>query len=167
MMVGKEGAKGKGKWKGKKKIGSKDLGPSKPAFKKASNTKGGFVVVAGKPYKGNCHWCKEKCHWKRNCPAYLESLKKMKYVQIQDSGIFVIEVNLSCSTSWVLDTGHGSHICINVHKLQRSRSLAKGEIDLRVGNGAKVDVLDVGTYYLSLPSGLVLKHNECLYVPAI
>ena len=55
MMVGKEGAKGKGKWKGKKKIGSKNLGPSKPAFKKASKPKGGVVVVSNKHDKGNCH----------------------------------------------------------------------------------------------------------------
>ena len=71
---------------------------------------------------------------------------------------------MSTSISWVLDTGCGSHICINVQELQRSRSLAKGEIDLRVGNGAKVVVLAVGNYYLSLPSGLVLELNDCLYV---
>ena len=76
----------------------------------------------------------------------MESLKKMKSVQIQDSCIFVIEVNLSTSISWVLDTGCGSHICINVHELQRSRSLAKGDIDLRIGNGTKVVALVVGTY---------------------
>ena len=117
MMVGKEGAKGKGKWKGKKKIGSKNLGLSKPVFKKALKPKGGGVVVDDKPDKGNCHWCKEEGHWKRNCPAYLESLKKMKSDQIQDTSIFLIEVNLSTSTSWVLDTGCGSHICINVQEL--------------------------------------------------
>ena len=109
----------------------------------------------------------KECHWKRNCPAYLESLKKMKSVQIQDSSIFVIEVNLSTSTSWVLDTGCGSHICINVKELQRRRSLAKGEIDQRVGNGEKVVALAVGTYNLSLPFGLVLELNDCLYVSAI
>ena len=31
----------------------------------------------------------------------------------------------------------------------------------------RVDALVVGTYYLSLPSGLVLELNDCLYVPAI
>ena len=56
---------------------------------------------------------------------------------------------------------------INVQELQRSRSLAKGKIDLRVGNGAKVAALAVGTYYLSLPFGIVLELNDCLYVPAI
>ena len=83
------------------------------------------------------------------------------------SGIFVIEVNLSTSSSWVLDTGCGSHICTNVQGLQRSRILAKGEIDLRVGNGANVAALSVGTYELILPSGLVLILNNCYYVPAL
>ena len=51
--------------------------------------------------------------------------------------------------------------------LKNSRSLAKGEMDLRVGNGARVVVLTVGTYYLSLPSGLVLELDNCYYVPAM
>ena len=81
----------------------------------------------------------------------MEDLKKKKVVvTASDSGIYVIEVNLSTSTSWVLDTGCGSHICINVHELQGSRALTKGEVDLRVGNGAKVAALAVGTYRLSL-----------------
>ena len=40
--------------------------------------------------------------------------------------------------------------------LRNSRGLTKDEIDLRVGNGAKVAAVAVGTYFLSLPSGLVL-----------
>ena len=51
--------------------------------------------------------------------------------------------------------------------LRNSRGLTKGEIDLRVGNGAKVAAIAVGTYYLSLPSGLVLELDECCYVPAL
>ena len=51
--------------------------------------------------------------------------------------------------------------------LKRSRPLAKGEIDLRVGNGARVAALAVGTYYLSLPSGIILELDNCYYVPAI
>ncbi|KAG8492989.1 hypothetical protein CXB51_012658 [Gossypium anomalum] len=40
--------------------------------------------------------------------------------------------------------------------LQRSRTLARGDVDLRVGNGARVAALAMGTYTLSLPSGLGL-----------
>ncbi|WJX23766.1 hypothetical protein P8452_12955 [Trifolium repens] len=81
--------------------------------------------------------------------------------------MFVIEINLSTSTSWVLDTGYGSHICTNVQDLKESRELAKVEVDLRVGNGARVAALAVGTYDLALPSGLIIQLKNCYYVPAI
>ena len=97
----------------------------------------------------------------------MEDLKKKKGSETTSSSIYVIEVNLSTSVSWVLDTGYGSHICVNVQGLKNSRSLAKGELDLRVGNGARVVVLAVGTYYLSLPSGLVLELDNYYYVPAM
>ena len=81
--------------------------------------------------------------------------------------VFQRRVNLSTLVSWVLDTGCGSHICVNVQGLKNSRSLAKGKVDLRVGNGVRVATLTVGTYYLSLPSGLVLELDNCYYVPAM
>ncbi len=51
--------------------------------------------------------------------------------------------------------------------LRSSRTLAKGELDLRVGNGAKVAALAVGVYSLTLSSGLVLELENCYYVPTI
>ena len=54
-----------------------------------------------------------------------------------------------------------------MQELQRSKTLAKGEVDLRVENGAKVAALAIGIYYLSLPSWLVLELENCLYMPAI
>ena len=45
--------------------------------------------------------------------------------------------------------------------------MAKGEVDLRVGNGARVDALAVGTYDITLPSGLVLSLENYYYVPTI
>ena len=73
------------------------------------------------------------------------------------SGIFVIEINMSTNSSWVFDTGCGAHICINLQGLRNNRSLMKCEVDLRVGHGARVAALTIGTYYLTLPSGLVLQ----------
>ena len=80
---------------------------------------------------------------------YLEELKK-NGGGASTSGIFVIEVNLSISTSWVFDTGCGSHICSNVQGFRNRRTLAKGEVDLRVSNGAKVAALEIGDYHLTL-----------------
>ncbi|KAK2389954.1 secreted RxLR effector protein [Trifolium repens] len=141
-----------GKWKGKGVVKPKQTAPAlKP---------NGSIAK-----EGNCFYCGKTGHWKRNCPKYLED--KKKGVAPTTSGIFVIEINLSTSTSWVLDTGCGSHICTNVQELKESRELAKGEVDLRVGNGARVAALAVGTYNLALPSGLIIQLKNCYYVPAI
>ena len=79
----------------------------------------------------------------------------------------MIEINLSVSTSWVLDTGCGSHICSNVQGLRNRRALTKGEVDLRVGNGARVAAIEIGDYSLTLPSGLIIVLTNCYYVPAM
>ncbi|WJX77910.1 hypothetical protein P8452_61178 [Trifolium repens] len=141
-----------GKWKGK--------GVAKP-----KQTAPALKLNGGIAKEGNCFYCSKTGHWKRNCPKYLED--KKKGVAPTTSGIFVIEINLSTSTSWVLDTGCGSHICTNVQDLKESRELAKGEVDLRVGNGARVAALAIGTYDLALPSGLIIQLKNCYYVPAI
>ncbi|KAL1194887.1 Retrovirus-related Pol polyprotein from transposon TNT 1-94 [Cardamine amara subsp. amara] len=119
--------------------------------------------------KDKCHYCNGFGHWKRNYNKYLEDLKKKKTFETSSSGIYVIEVNVatSGSTSWVLDTGCGAHICVNMQGLSNSRALEKGQVDLRVGNGARVAALAVGTFHLSFPSGMVLELNNCYYVPAI
>ena len=56
------------------------------------------------------------------------------------SSLFMIDlcfsVNMDCA--WVLDTGCASHVCNKLQVLERHKMLAKGEVDLRMGNGAKV-----------------------------
>ena len=155
LMVQKgEGMKRKGKGKGNKAKKGKEQ--SKPKAKKPKP-----------PNEGFCFFCNEQGHWKRNCKLYLEDLKKKKCSEATTSSIYVIEANMSTSASWVLDTRCGSHICVNVQGLQSSRSLAKGEVDLRVGNGARVAALAIGVYDLTLPNGLVFQLKNCYYVPVV
>ncbi|KAK8569060.1 hypothetical protein V6N12_007592 [Hibiscus sabdariffa] len=134
------------KEKGKKVAKSMGSGKTKPKGKEALKPKGGVSK------DGKCFHCGKTGHWKRNCPIYLEDVKKAKAVGASVSGIYVIDVHVSTSSSWVLDTGCGSHICTSVQGLHMRRNLAKGDVDLRVGNGARVAALAVGTYVLSLPS---------------
>jgi hypothetical protein len=59
------------------------------------------------------------------------------------------------------------HTCKSLQGLSETRRLARGELDVRFGNSAKVAVLAVDTYHLSLPSGLVLELNNCYCIPAL
>ena len=45
--------------------------------------------------------------------------------------------------------------------------LAKGEVDLRMGNGAKITTIAVGEVNLKLASGHSLVLDTCYYVPSI
>ena len=96
-------------------------------------------------------------HWKRNCKVYLAELKKKKGSETtaSDSGMFMIEVNMSLNqiSTWVLDTACGSHICNSLQGLRRSRTLEEEEVILLMGNGARVAAEDVESFHLHRPTG--------------
>ena len=149
--------------------GMKRKGQPKPKAKKAVSSKPKAPAKQKVPKEGKCFHCGEKGHWKRNCKKYLEELKKQRAGKTAEtSGIYIIEVhNTSISSSWVLDTGSASHLCVNLQGLRNRRKLNRGDIDLRVGNGSRIAALEVGTYELVLPSGLTLMLENTYYVPAM
>ncbi|CAA7021407.1 unnamed protein product [Microthlaspi erraticum] len=112
----------------------KDKGKGKASWvKNPSNSEPTPKTKPGPSGEDKCHYCNDSGHWKRNCKKYLEDLKKKKKTfETSSSGIYVIEVNVatSSSTSWVLDTGCGAHICVNMQGLSNSRTLEKGQVDL-------------------------------------
>ncbi|GKA56617.1 zinc finger, CCHC-type containing protein [Tanacetum coccineum] len=116
-----------------------------------------------------CHQCGEVGHWRRNYPVYLgELMKKKKLSQgASTSGIFTIELYSFPSTSWVYDTGCGTHICITTQGLRGSRKLKPGALSLYVGDGHRAAVETIGEFHLCLPSGLVLILHNCHYAPSI
>lgn len=83
----------------------------------------------------------------------MTNLRENKLIEVLTSSILILKHTMSIVTSisWVLDTMCGSHLCNSMRELKNDGKLAKGEVSLRVGNGAKVVALAVRTYYLSLP----------------
>ena len=82
---------------------------------------------------------------------------------------YVIDIYLADipSSSWVFDTGSVVHICNSMQGMVRTRCVAQGEIDIRVGNKARVAALEVSTMLLQLPSGFISELNNCYYIPAL
>nr|GFA46276.1 hypothetical protein [Tanacetum cinerariifolium] len=116
------------------------------------------------------HKCGKIGHWKRNCPQYLaELLKKKKNATsgAGGSGIFVIEINTILNSSWIYDTGCGTHICNTTQDIRASRKLKPGALSVYVGNGQRKAVEAIGAFYLCLPSGLETVLNNCHYAPSI
>ncbi|GJV26621.1 retrotransposon protein, putative, ty1-copia subclass [Tanacetum coccineum] len=82
-------------------------------------------------------------------------------------GIFTIELYTFPNKSWVYDTGCDTHICNTTQGLRGSRKLKPCTLSLYVGNGQRAKVEAIGSYHLSLPSGLVIVLNNCHYAPSI
>jgi hypothetical protein len=59
------------------------------------------------------------------------------------------------------------HTYKSLQGLSLTTRFTNGELDVRVGNGAKVVTIAVGTFHLSLSSGLVLKLNNCYCIPIL
>ncbi|KAJ9541893.1 hypothetical protein OSB04_028399 [Centaurea solstitialis] len=80
-------------------------------------------------------------------------------------GIFMINCLITSYESWVIDTGSGNHICNHLQGFTRRKTLRKDRSNLRVGEGTPLIAEAVGSYSLSLPSGLVLELDNCYYIP--
>ncbi|KAJ9553261.1 hypothetical protein OSB04_017306 [Centaurea solstitialis] len=80
-------------------------------------------------------------------------------------GIFMIDCLITSYESWVIDTGSGNHICNHLQGFTRRKTLRKDRSNLRVGEGTPLIAEAVGSYNLSLPSGLVLELDNCYYIP--
>ena len=152
----------KGKGKAPVHLAGKIRQPKGPKVQAAPK-----AAVKAKDTQVVCYYCQEPGHWKRDCKKHKEYLKKSGASTSSGTCIYVIELNLSLSTSdsWVLDTGAESHICVNVQVMEVRRALGKGEVDLRVGDGNKVSTTAVGTVSLRMPTGLVLILNNVHCVP--
>ncbi|KAK8534690.1 hypothetical protein V6N12_057334 [Hibiscus sabdariffa] len=74
--------------KGKKKTKSKGNGNSKPKGKDALKPENGISKEA------KFFYCEKSGHWKRNCPLYLEKVKKSKANGASSLGINVIDDNI-------------------------------------------------------------------------
>ncbi|KAJ9560636.1 hypothetical protein OSB04_005796 [Centaurea solstitialis] len=103
-----------------------------------------------------------ECGSKNICPHSMD-IDQIDIGLPNAPGIFMIDCLITSYESWVLDTGNGNHICNHLHGFKRRETLRKDRSNLRVGEGTMLVAEAVGSYILSLPSGLVLELENCYY----
>ena len=69
--------------------------------------------------------------------------------------------------SWVLDTRCISHIFNDLKRVKSKQNLRKGEVELRMGNGARVVIVALVVVNLELPLGDCLSLEDSHYIPSI
>ncbi|GJX06750.1 retrotransposon protein, putative, ty1-copia subclass [Tanacetum coccineum] len=152
--------KNKNKKPSKAAKGVQGKGKGKKAYANAEPSYAPKPKIHPPPKKDNpakdaiCHHCGEVGHWRRNCPTYLtELLKKKNLAQGASTlGIFTIELYCFPTTSWVYDTGCGTHICNTTQGLRGSKKLNPGALSLYTGNGQREAVEAIGNYHLWMVS---------------
>jgi hypothetical protein len=112
-----------------------------------------------------CMYCKEKWHYKKNCPEFLKYLLKNSNVQVTfiDEPLFL---EFSTSTWWI-DSGMTIHVVNSLQGLSIRRELAKGQRSIIVVNGVEIEVKAIGDLAIELDDGFVLNLNNILFVPSL
>ena len=60
-----------------------------------------------------------------------------------------------------------SHVCNFLQGFQKTRRLARGEIDLLMGDTLRVAAVAVGVVTLHFEGGKFLVLSDCLYIPSV
>ena len=66
-----------------------------------------------------------------------------------------------------MDTGATNHVCNSLQGFQETRRLARGEIDLLIGDTSRVAAVAVGVVTLHFEGDKFLVLDDCLYVPNV
>ena len=75
---------------------------------------------------------------------------------------------LACTTgTWCVDTGATNHVCNSLQGFHKTRRLARGEIDILMGDTLRVAAVAVGVVTLHFEGGKFLVLDDCLYVPKV
>ena len=114
---------------------------------------------AMKKPKGKCFKCRQKGHWKQNCP------KATKKPGMGD--LLVVEACLveNFNDKWIIDSGVTNHVYYSLQWFKHSTSIEEGQRYLKLGNGELISVKAIGPVVLVFENNRTLCLEDCLFAP--
>jgi len=131
------------------------------AYKKR---KGKIPPQAGIKKDSKCFFCKKKGHIKKECVKFqkwLEDKGNPTSFVCYESNMVNVNIN-----TWWIDSGSTIHISNCMQGLQNLRKLVGSEQSILSGNKMGSHVEAIGTCYLILSTGFILKLEKTFYVPS-
>ncbi|KAG8499853.1 hypothetical protein CXB51_006283 [Gossypium anomalum] len=134
-----------------------------------SNKSGRSGKSKGRPVKDECAFCREKGHWKKNCPK-LQKGKTISNACVaehdEESDFSLVGMAMACHTDeWILDSGCTYHMCPNKDWFFTLKELEDGVV--LMGNDSACKTMGVGTVQLKNHDGSIQVLTDVRYVPSL
>jgi hypothetical protein len=112
-----------------------------------------------------CLWCKEKGYWQKDFPKFLKHM----WTHGEDIITFVDEsLYLSYSKSaWWIDSSATINVANFMQRFLSSRTLQKSARSIKVANGVKAEVEEIGELSIKLHNGFTLQLHDVLCVASL
>jgi hypothetical protein len=116
--------------------------------------------------KDQCLYCKDKGHYKVDCPKYLKMIMAKKGENIISFINESLYIDYSKSTWWI-DSGATIHVANSLQGFRSTRTTQRSERQIRVANVVQADVEAVGDVHLELDTGFVLILRDVFFIPTL
>ena len=142
-----------------------------------SRGKKGRSKSRSRPSKDECAFCREKGHWKKDCPKLKNKSKpdKGKAVAVSDSNVaecdedsdfsLAIEPSNNPFSTWLLDSACSHHMCPNRDWFVDFRELEGG--DVYTANNNPCATTGIGSIRLKNHDGSIRILTDVRYVPSL